>query len=223
MKGGKHMSFFSNFQSDRCPGQINGNPLNGLCEKACIQVKKVFDACMRQTQESGLALTLTTNTPENPVNPLTFVSARSTTTRGVIRNLQIDRLVDRPTMARVQVTVEIPVEAVYTDANGVEGKGTGYVTINQDVILFVPEPSIIPYTVEAVVSLVSPEGVYTGPNEFSITACVTVILKMVMEVELLVPSYGYATIPPCNEYSQEVCSGFFELPLFPGGNANNNT
>lgn len=217
------MSFFSNFQSDRCPGQINGNPLNGLCEKACIQVKKVFDACMRQTQESGLALTLTTNTPANPANPLTFVSARSTTTRGVIRNLQIDRLVDRPTMARVQVTVEIPVEAVYTDANGVEGKGTGYVTINQDVILFVPEPSIIPYTVEAVVSLVSPEGVYTGPNEFSITACVTVILKMVMEVELLVPSYGYATIPPCNEYSQEVCSGFFELPLFPGGNANNNT
>ena len=217
------MSFFSNFQSDRCPGQINGNPLNGLCEKACIQVKKVFDACMRQTQESGLALTLITNTPENPVNPLTFASARSTTTRGVIRNLQIDRLVDRPTMARVQVTVEIPVEAVYTDANGVEGKGTGYVTINQDVILFVPEPSIIPYTVEAVVSLVSPEGVYTGPNEFSITACVTVILKMVMEVELLVPSYGYATIPPCNEYSQEVCSGFFELPLFPGGNANNNT
>ena len=217
------MSFFSNFQSDRCPGQINGNPLNGLCEKACIQVKKVFDACMRQTQESGLALTLTTNTPENPANPLTFVSARSTTTRGVIRNLQIDRLVDRPTMARAQVTVEIPVEAVYTDANGVEGKGTGYVTINQDVILFVPEPSIIPYTVEAVVSLVSPEGVYTGPNEFSITACVTVILKMVMEVELLVPSYGYATIPPCNEYSQEVCSGFFELPLFPGGNTNNNT
>ena len=217
------MSFFSNFQSDRCPGQINGNPLNGLCEKACIQVKKVFDACMRQTQESGLALTLTTNTPENPANPLTFVSARSTTTRGVIRNLQIDRLVDRPTMARVQVTVEIPVETVYTDANGVEGKGTGYVTINQDVILFVPEPSIIPYTVEAVVSLVSPEGVYTGPNEFSITACVTVILKMVKEVELLIPSYGYATIPPCNEYSQEVCSGFFELPLFPGGNTNNNT
>lgn len=173
---------------------------------------------MRQTQESGLALALTANTPANPVYPLTFVSARSTTTRGVIRNLQIDRLVDRPTMARVQVAVDIPVEVVYTDANGVEGKGTGSVTINQDVILFVPEPSIIPYTVEAVVSLVSPEGVYAGTNEFSITACVTVILKMVMEVELLIPSYGYATIPPCNEYSQEVCSGFFELPLFPGGN-----
>ena len=34
------MSFFSNFSQDRCPCQISGNPLNGLCEKVCIQVKK---------------------------------------------------------------------------------------------------------------------------------------------------------------------------------------
>ena len=44
------MSFFCNFQSDKCPGVINGNPLNGLCEKACIQTRKVFDACMKQMQ-----------------------------------------------------------------------------------------------------------------------------------------------------------------------------
>ena len=50
------MSFFSNFQSDRSPGQINGNPLNGLCEKVCIQANKVFDACIKQTQEEGIVL-----------------------------------------------------------------------------------------------------------------------------------------------------------------------
>ena len=33
------MSFYSNFTSDRCPSQITGNPLNGLCEKVCIQAK----------------------------------------------------------------------------------------------------------------------------------------------------------------------------------------
>ena len=42
--------------------------------------------------------------------------------------------------------------------------------------------------------------------------------KIVMTVELLVPSYGYAQMPSCQEYTQEVCSGFFELPLFPDGN-----
>ena len=38
------MSFFSNFQSDKCPGTITGNPLNGLTEKVCIQAEKIFDA-----------------------------------------------------------------------------------------------------------------------------------------------------------------------------------
>ena len=41
------------------------------------------------------------------------------------------------------------------------------------------------------------------------------IEKIVMEVELLIPSYGYASIPPCQEYTQEVCAGFFELPMYP--------
>ena len=63
----------------------------------------------------------------------------------------------------------------------------------------------------------APEGVFDATNEsFTVSCCVTVIIKILMEVELLVPSYGYATIPPCQEYTQEVCSGFFELPLFPG-------
>ena len=72
------MSFFCNFKSDRCPGPINGNPMNGLCEKVCIQAKKVFDACMRQTQETGLVLNITNPNPPSPTYPLTFVSAKST-------------------------------------------------------------------------------------------------------------------------------------------------
>ena len=70
-------------------------------------------------------------------------------------------------------------------------------------------------TVEAVVSLVSTKGAYTNTNQFTVDACVTIILKVVMEVELLIPSYGYSAIPPCQEYTQEVCAGFFELPVFP--------
>lgn len=210
------MSFFSNFQSDRSPGQINGNPLNGLCEKVCIQANKVFDACIKQTQEEGIVLALTDFTPENPTYPLTFVSAKSTTTRATITSVQVDRLTDRPNFARVQVTMTVPMEVLYTDANGIEGRATSSTTLTSDVILFVPEPSIIPYFVEASVSIIAPEGVFDATtNSFTVSCCVTVILKILMEVELLVPSYGYATIPPCQEYTQEVCSGFFELPLFP--------
>ncbi|MBO7187193.1 MAG: hypothetical protein J6V68_02195, partial [Clostridia bacterium] len=102
-----------------------------------------------------------------------------------------------------------------TDANGVEGVATASVTLNKDVILCVPSASIMQYDIEAVVSLVSTIGTYTGAGQFTIDACVTVIVKVVMEVELLVPSYGYAVLPPCQDYTEEVCQGFFELPIYP--------
>lgn len=210
------MSFFLNCAQDKCPCRISGNPINGLCEKVCIQAKKVFDACMKQSQEEGYVFTITNLTPSNPTYPLTFVSARSIDTNAQIVSLQVDPIPDRQNLSRVQITYSVPVEVLYTDANGVAGKGTSSFTISQDVILYVPAPSIMPYNVEAVVSIVAPEGTYTDLNTFTVTCCTNVVLKTVMTVELLIPSYGYAVMPTCQEYTQEVCSGFFELPLFPG-------
>lgn len=209
------MSFFCNFQSDRCPGTITGNPLNGLCEKVCIQARKVFDACMQQSQLTDIVLNITNLTPANPTYPLTFISAKSTTSRGVISNLLIEPLAERQHSARVRCDITIPVSVAYTDANGVEGAATSTVTVTKDVILNIPSASIMPYEVEAVASLVSTLGSYTALNEFTIDACVSIILKIVMDVELLIPSYGYTPIPPCQEYTQEVCAGFFELPMYP--------
>ena len=209
------MSFFCNFQSDKCPGPINGNPLNGLCEKVCIQVKKVFDACMQQSQLTNIVLPLSDYVPANPTYPLTFISAKSSVSKGVISNLTIQPLQERPHSARVRCNIDIPVTVAYTDANGIEGVANSTVSVTKDVILNVPSASIMPYGVEAVVSLVSTKGTYTGENEFTIDCCVSIILKIVMDVELLIPSYGYMPIPPCQEYTEEVCTGFFELPMYP--------
>ena len=211
------MSFYSNFQSDRCPSAITGNPLNGLTEKVCIQAEKIFDACIRQTQVENYTLTLTNLTPENPTYPLTFVSARSTESIATVTGLNIERQADRP-CARVQATVSVPMEVLYTDANGVDGSATATVSLPVDVLLYVPAPSIIPYTVTSVVSVVAPDATFISATEgFSANLCVTIILKISMAVEMLIPSYGYCVIPPAQEYSQEVCAGFFELPLYPQG------
>ena len=211
------MSFYSNFQSDRCPSAITGNPLNGLTEKVCIQAEKIFDACIRQTQVENYALTLTDFTPANPTYPLTFVSARSTESIATVTGLNIERQADRP-CARVQATVSVPMEVLYTDANGVDGSATATVSLPVDVLLYVPAPSIIPYTVTSVVSVVAPDATFVSEAEgFSANLCVTIILKISMAVEMLIPSYGYCVIPPAQEYSQEVCAGFFELPLYPQG------
>ncbi len=209
------MSFYSNFQSDKCPGAITGSPLNGLAEKVCIQAEKIFDACIKQTQMESYALALTDLDPANPTYPLTFVSARSTSAEATVTNLNIERQADRP-CARVQATVTIPVEVLYTDAAGVEGSATGSVSMPVDVLLYVPAPSIMPFTVRAVASVAAPEGTFdAATNGFTVRLCSTVIIKISMPVEILVPSYGYCVIPPAQEYSQEVCAGFFELPLYP--------
>ncbi len=209
------MSFFCNFQSDKCPGPVNGNPLNGLCEKVCVQVKKVFDACMQQSQLTDIVVNITNLTPTTPTYPLTFISARSNSQQGVISNLLIEPLAERPHSARVRADITMPISVAYTDANGVEGVATSTVTVTKDVILNIPTASIMPYGVEAVVSFVSTLGSYTGDNQFTIDGCTSIILKIVMDVELLIPSYGYTPIPPCQEYTQEVCAGFFELPMYP--------
>ena len=209
------MSFYSNFQSDKCPGSITGIPLNGLTEKVCIQAQKIFDACIKQTQIENYALTLTDLDPATVTYPLTFISARSLTSEATVTDLNIERQADRP-CARVQATVSIPVQVLYTDDTGADGSATATVSIPVDVLLYVPAPSIMPFTVQAVVSAVAPEGTYNADTQgFTVSMCVTIILKIAMSVELLVPTYGYCAIPPAQEYSQEICAGFFELPLYP--------
>jgi len=211
------MSFFSNFQSDKCPGVINGNPLNGLNEKVCIQAQKIFDACIKQVQIENYTLTLD-DLPCDVTYPLTFVSARSVAGGTTLTDINIDRLADKPGCARVQATVCIPLEVVYADANGTEGIAHAKITYSEDVLLFVPAPSIMPYKAVAEASAVCAEGTFNGDNKtFSVNVCITVILKIAVDVELLIPAYGYCAIPPAQDYSKEVCAGFFELPLYPQG------
>ena len=60
------MSFYSGTRQCCFPGPITGNPLQGLCEKVAIEAKKVFDACMKQIQESNVVVSATNFTPANP-------------------------------------------------------------------------------------------------------------------------------------------------------------
>ena len=209
------MSFFSNFSSDHCPGAITGNPLNGLCEKVCIQTEKIFDAGIVQTRIENYSVVPASFLPASPTYPLTFLSARSLSCEGIVSDLNVERQPDGQ-YARIQAKITIPIEIVYLDANGQEGKALGSIVLNEDVLMFVPPASVMPFTVSAIASCVSPEGRWDPvSNSFILSACLTVILKVSMQVEILVPSYGYCAIPPAQEYSQEVCTGFFELPLYP--------
>ena len=209
------MSFFTSNRTERCPGPIVGNPLNGLCERVCILTKKVFDSCINQFQAQNVDVIVTEYTPANPTFPLTFIGCSSTGEMATISNLTITRFDDRPNFARVTVDVNIPININYTDSNGVAGVARGTLTVSEDVVMCVPQASVIPFTIEAFGSAICNDGEYIGENTFRISACVTVILRVVVEAELLVPSYGYCAIPPCQEFNNDVCAGAFSLPLYP--------
>lgn len=209
------MSFFSGIRTEQIPGPITDNPMRGLCEKVCIQVKKVFDACLKQQHVTDTQVQLTSFTPANPTFPLTFVSGQSSLmTKPTLSNLSVTRFNDRPNFAHVSAIANIPIEVVYTDANGVQGVASGVISLPQDVVLFLPQASIVPYQVELVASAIIAQGSFAD-SIITLEGCVMMIIKIVAETELLLPSYGYCHIPQCQEFSTNVCQGFFEMPLFP--------
>ena len=93
---------------------------------------------------------------------------------------------------------------------------------SKDVLLSIPDESIVPYCLESMVSAICVAGTYQGSNRFSLTVCVTVVLKVLAQVEILIPSYGFCPIPPCEEFAENVCDEFFSLPLFPPASLCNN-
>lgn len=211
------MSFFINNPNPCKPCGIAGNPTSGICEKVCIETKKIFDACVSQTTELGLILNLSNFTPANPTYPLTFVSASSVQTDpATISNVTIDRIDCRPNFANVGATVTIPIIVHYLDANRIPGTANATITVDKSVILFVPQPSITPINIEAFASFTSTQGSFPSTTTVNLNGCLQIILKVVAIVDILIPSYGYPSIPPCHAPSpNEACAGVFDLPLYP--------
>lgn len=211
------MSFYINNTNPNRPGPMTGNPLNGICEKVMIETTKVFDACVSQTTETGVILPVTDFNPANPAQPLTFVQAQNTVNEPVtVSDIVIDRIESTPNYANVSMLVTIPVTVTYRDANGVLGTGTSTVTVRKSVMLFVPQPALSPVNITATGLFASTIGTYSGENTFTVTACIQIMIKVTSVVDLLIPSYGYPVVPPCQAApDNDACQALGNLPLYP--------
>ena len=158
------MSFYSykNCNQDNCPGPLKGDA-RGLREKVCVQVKKVYDSCMQQEQLDKVCVTVSDMTPvcgcggdaTAPFTPpLCFESCRSSGYTGAIRNLIIDRICDRPGFARVRCAVDIPIDVLFIDQKCQEWMGQATLRVSKDVLLAIPDESIVPFTLESLVSAI---------------------------------------------------------------------
>lgn len=211
------MSFYINNSNQNRPGPINSGSLNGICEKVLIETRKVFDACVSRTTETGVVLPLSGFNPANPALPLTFISA--TNQVGIpasVSDIVVDRIDNNPNYANVSMTITIPLTVTYRDANGVIGTAASSVTIQKCAVLFVPQPALTPVDITATAIFSSNLGTFTPEDSFTVTACLQILIKVTAEVDLLLPSFGYPVIPPCQACEgTTVCPGIEDLPLYP--------
>lgn len=199
------------------PGSDCQNPNARPCNCACED-----NRCTCPSPSQPLSHQEAVENAENAPGPLprpygawTFESCRSSTTSGRISNLSIERMCDRPQFARVRCTVDVPLDVLFLDQRCQEWMGQTVIQVNKDILLCIPDDSIIPFTLESLVSAICVSGSYIGNCTFDITVCVTVVLKVLAEVDILIPTYGFCQVPPCEEFAENVCDEFFSLPLFP--------
>ena len=182
----------------------NGN----VCDKTCVEVSKVFDACV---QQRSISTTLTVDFGGE--TPVSVVSVSSSGT-GTVSGLSITPIPGTPA-SRVTFTLNVPVTVVATDQTGNTITGTASVSFDEDLVLRVPQEGVVAPTVESTAVFIGLQNVLSGGNVVTTNACVTIITKVTADVILVVPSYGYLVLPPAQEYTQEACGNVFNTPIFP--------
>ena len=181
---------------------------NSACEKTCIEVKRVFDACL---QQRSVSTTLTVDFGSETATSILSVNSSGEST---ISSLVVSPIAGTPN-SRVSFTLTTPVTVTGTNSAGATITGTSSMSFDMDIVLRDPQDGVIAPQIDATVVVVGLQNTVTAGNTVTTNACVSIITKVVADVILVVPSYGYPVLPPCQEYTQDICSGVFNTPVFP--------
>jgi hypothetical protein len=194
-------------------GKITCNPLYGLCERVCIDVKRIYDGCVFRDPSDTFTLTLTNFSPAGTTPPYTFVQVRSNGEPVTLSNLTVTAGTDE--RMRVTYVANIPVTVAFTDSAGVSGTATSVISLNRDILLKVPSDPFVPYAIEAAANVLGNIGTFISDNVVRVTCCVVLVTRVVVRDEILVPSYGECEYPQCREFSDSgICPGLSEVPSF---------
>lgn len=201
-------------QQEIVPGPVEPGQLPEPTEIACIEVTKVYDACSQRICLDNIP-------------PITFVPSvlNLTPSFGEITNITVSLITppgfvitplpDRPGFARVEATFQVTYDIVINYPDGTTQTLPGNITtFNKDIVLYVPDPNVAIMKYEALA-----EGLY-GKVNLGVTTTVEVIIgvwiviKSAVDVQLLVPSYGFCPTPAaCEEFVTDVCEIFNQKPF----------
>ncbi|MCX4313125.1 MAG: hypothetical protein OSJ83_04595 [Clostridia bacterium] len=166
-----------------------GNYIEGLCCRAVIETKRVFDGCA--FTDDNITLTLVTN-EQIPQNA-NFVTARAVSSEfdgyTVVTGNDGCSRVCGDVVTKFAVTYEL---------DGVCHTVAAFYREHKDVLLRLPRgEAIVPYSIEVQTYNVVASGAIVGGNVVTVTGCLLQLIKVTAPVDILVPTYGYCSYPPC--------------------------
>lgn len=192
-------------------GRIVGNPSDGLCERICIEVRRVFDGC-RESADNNTYTFVLSDISAAAIPPFTFVSAYN---GGDARFDNVTETALAGGLTRAEGDIVIPVTVSFTDANSDPYTARSELKLHRTFVLNTPDSAVVPYRYSVLAALRSEIGSFTSNDTASITLCYTFVIKVVADVDVMVPSYGYAVYPDCGACDGDICRQLLGVPLFP--------
>ena len=190
-------------------GRITNNPLCGLCERVCVEVKTITDGCRTNYENTQNSITLS-DFSSISAYPLTFESLFANGS-ATVSNLNITPEINGK--SRVRYNASIVATVYLTDANGNTVTASGTLNFYQDVLLKIPTDFSVPYSIEVAVIARSSVGNLTSTNELSVRLCATIVTRVAQRREIVIPTYGDCVYPVCTTPPQN-CGGLTSLPTF---------
>lgn len=190
----------------KAAGRIVGNPLCGLNQRMCIEVRQVFDACIRRENNINASQVFTDYTAGVPdvIDRITSCQPVTLTDIAVVAGANC---------SEVSATVNVPLVMTYRNQAGEVGTACGVLRYRRSVSLRVPRGTALPFTIEAVAVVDCDIASYVN-GVVNFTYCIMDIIKVIITADILVPSYGYAVYPECTECGA-ACPGITAASLYP--------
>jgi len=186
------------------PGPFPPRRVPRPIEAVCIQVEKIYDAC---SQKRCAEIQFDDLKPR----PKEIISCETSDFQSTCNLTQIQ---DDPPLVRANIEYSYTVTVVYEDRHGVEHTVTHVEKHEKSVVLFGTDEMFC--KVEAVLECLGCDIV--GRRKIFCEVGEYVVIKSALEVQLLVPSYGFCPPPPECEELPTRCEEFLEAPpppLFP--------
>lgn len=184
-------------------GKICGNPTDGLCSRMVIETTRVFDGCA--TRRQNVTINIHLNAPTT--NPDAVISVVATGARFV--NYSVTPI--SACKSRLDGDFVTEYTVAYIDG-GVSQVQKAYVSEHKSVTLSFPIGAIVPYRIKAQAVVQINTVSFINNETVSVTGCTLQIIKVVADVDILIPVYNYCCYPPCDEVT---CSQVFNGDIFP--------